>query len=320
MLTYDHTRRTITRAARLTPHPSQPMRARRMRPQQPRLTPSGPCRPLVDPRAAWPLIAHASRSDEESLEYARYEAGWTQTMSLVRRSQRNHAHCTAALTRLDSAASLVHVSCLTPMCPLTQLVECVDTGQPFVLKVIPLSALSESERLSALGEVETLKRLSRPKSHPFIVRYRESFLQQDALHIVMQHCAGGDLHAHLRARKAIGAYLPEDQILDWLIQLLLALRRCHDSRIIHRDLKTQVTHHRHTIVTDWYMCMRSVAELDSFVSHYFLVVDSRVCRIFFSFRTRLMPQSLEWAKTVRVQTTHLLLRLRRLRSAPTVFD
>ena len=126
------------------------------------------------------------------------------------------------------------------MCPLTQLVECADTGQPFVLKVIPLSALSESERLSALGEVETLKRLGRPKSHPFIVRYRESFLQQDALHIVMQHCAGGDLHAHLRARKAIGAYLPEEQILDWLIQLLLALRRCHETRIIHRDLKAQV--------------------------------------------------------------------------------
>ena len=111
--------------------------------------------------------------------------------------------------------------------------------------------LSESDRLSALGEVETLKRLGRPKSHPFIVRYRESFLQQDALHIVMQHCAGGDLLAHLRARKAIGAYLPEEQILDWLIQLLLALRRCHETRIIHRDLKAQVRGNTAMAIDRW---------------------------------------------------------------------
>ena len=190
------------------------------------------------------------------------------------------------------------------MCPLTQLVECADTGQPFVLKVIPLSALSESERLSALGEVETLKRLGRPKSHPFIVRYRESFLQQDALHIVMQHCAGGDLHAHLRARKAIGAYLPEEQILDWLIQLLLALRRCHETRIIHRDLKTQVRGNTAIAIDRW---LRSLAGADLFLillgcSCFSLSLSLlRARRIFSSFPTRLMPQSPGPAKAAQAQ-------------------
>ena len=108
-----------------------------------------------------------------------------------------------------------------------------------MLKQIPLSDLTSREREAALAEVETLKRLQVPRPHPFIVRYHESFLYQDSLHIVMQHCSGGDLHAHLKSRKATGRFLEETVILDWLVQLLLAIRKCHECRIIHRDIKSQ---------------------------------------------------------------------------------
>jgi serine/threonine protein kinase len=112
-----------------------------------------------------------------------------------------------------------------------KLVEAIATGKQYVLKCIPLSDQSERERLLALQEVETLKQLQIPKAHPFIVKYHDSFLYQDSIYICMQHCSGGDLHHFLRARKATGVHLEETVIIDWLIQLLLAIRRCHDRKV-----------------------------------------------------------------------------------------
>lgn len=54
----------------------------------------------------------------------------------------------------------------------------------------------------------------------------------------MQWCEGGDLHQFLRRRKQSGTLLDETTIIDWLIQLLLAIRKCHDLKIIHRDIKS----------------------------------------------------------------------------------
>jgi NIMA (never in mitosis gene a)-related kinase len=117
-------------------------------------------------------------------------------------------------------------------------VERLENGKLYVLKAIHLADTSPREREAALAEVETLKRLQLPRPHPFVVRYLESFLWHDTLHIVMTYCAGGDLHAHLKERKAQGRFLPEHVIVDWLIQLLLAIRKCHESHIIHRDIKS----------------------------------------------------------------------------------
>jgi NIMA (never in mitosis gene a)-related kinase len=36
-----------------------------------------------------------------------------------------------------------------------------------------------------------------------------------------------------------GKYFPEKQILDWFTQMALAIKHCHDKKILHRDLKSQ---------------------------------------------------------------------------------
>lgn len=55
--------------------------------------------------------------------------------------------------------------------------------------------------------------------------------------IVMDYCENGDLYQALKKRR--GQLLPESQILDWFVQICLAVKHVHDRKILHRDLKTQ---------------------------------------------------------------------------------
>ena len=55
----------------------------------------------------------------------------------------------------------------------------------------------------------------------------------------MDYCDGGDLHSRLQAQR--GILLGEDQILDWFVQITLALKHVHDRKVLHRDIKSQVS-------------------------------------------------------------------------------
>ena len=107
----------------------------------------------------------------------------------------------------------------------------------FVMKQIALQSTSSPESRTALQEVRVLKALH----HPFIVRYHDSWLdeQSSTLCVVMHYCAGGDLHGRIRQASAAGQSFSEGAVLDWFIALCLALRYCHDRRLLHRDIKSQ---------------------------------------------------------------------------------
>ena len=47
----------------------------------------------------------------------------------------------------------------------------------------------------------------------------------------------GDLYSRINSQK--GRLFPEPQVLDWFVQLCLALKHVHDRKILHRDIKTQ---------------------------------------------------------------------------------
>jgi serine/threonine protein kinase len=73
--------------------------------------------------------------------------------------------------------------------------------------------------------------------HPNIIEYRESFEDKGQLCIVMAFAEGGDLTGLLKSRR--GKLLDEEQIVDWFVQICLALKHVHDRKILHRDLKSQ---------------------------------------------------------------------------------
>ena len=106
----------------------------------------------------------------------------------------------------------------------------------YVVKKIPIELLNQVEKQQAFKEVELLRALS----HPNIVKFNSNFLEEQILHIVMECCEGGDLAGYLKKQKQGGRGLvAEAQILDWFMQICLALRYIHEEHhIMHRDLKT----------------------------------------------------------------------------------
>ena len=55
----------------------------------------------------------------------------------------------------------------------------------------------------------------------------------------MDYADGGDLYTKIAQQKKLGKGFDEEQILDWFLQICLALKHIHSKRILHRDLKTQ---------------------------------------------------------------------------------
>nr|XP_019587017.1 PREDICTED: serine/threonine-protein kinase Nek1 isoform X5 [Rhinolophus sinicus] len=113
------------------------------------------------------------------------------------------------------------------------LVKSTEDGKQYVIKEINISKMSNKEREESRREVAVLANMK----HPNIVQYRESFEENGSLYIVMDYCEGGDLFKRINAQK--GILFQEDQILDWFVQICLALKHVHDRKILHRDIKSQ---------------------------------------------------------------------------------
>ncbi|CAH7239597.1 Nek4 [Phodopus roborovskii] len=107
-------------------------------------------------------------------------------------------------------------------------------GKQYVIKKLNLRNASSRERRAAEQEAQLLSQLR----HPNIVTYKESWEGGDGLlYIVMGFCEGGDLYRKLKEQK--GQLLPESQVVEWFVQIAMALQYLHEKHILHRDLKTQ---------------------------------------------------------------------------------
>eukprot|EP00927_Polykrikos_kofoidii_P067419 TRINITY_DN6290_c2_g1_i1.p1 TRINITY_DN6290_c2_g1~~TRINITY_DN6290_c2_g1_i1.p1 ORF type:complete len:656 (+),score=109.32 TRINITY_DN6290_c2_g1_i1:276-2243(+) len=108
-------------------------------------------------------------------------------------------------------------------------------GKLRVMKIVDIGGLGLKQQEEAVNEVTVLASLK----HPYIVRYRESFIEHGCLAIVMDYAEGGDLHGRIDAVRNCRQHFSEPVIMRWLTQAVLGLKYLHGQRILHRDLKTQ---------------------------------------------------------------------------------
>ncbi|CAF3701949.1 unnamed protein product [Rotaria socialis] len=113
-------------------------------------------------------------------------------------------------------------------------------SKQLVLKRLDLRPSANSPSQNDIESAEREAKLLSTLKHPNIVAYIESFCSNDGcLNIVMAYCEGGDLYTKLKEKKAKKESLAEDQLIEWFIQICMALQYIHEKNILHRDLKTQ---------------------------------------------------------------------------------
>lgn len=110
-----------------------------------------------------------------------------------------------------------------------------EGGTKLICKMVDLSRASSKEKEDALKEGKVLASLT----HPYIVRYRESFTDSGWFCILMDYCEAGDLTKRIEQAKKARQPIAEDQVLKWFTQAILSLKYIHDRHILHRDLKPQ---------------------------------------------------------------------------------
>jgi NIMA (never in mitosis gene a)-related kinase len=93
--------------------------------------------------------------------------------------------------------------------------------------------MSPKELNDAKQECTLLSQLT----HPNIVEYREHFVANGELCIVMAFAEGGDLYSKIQSQR--GRLFSEDDVCNYFVQILLAMKHVHARRILHRDLKSQ---------------------------------------------------------------------------------
>eukprot|EP00058_Branchiostoma_floridae_P026916 XP_002612407.1 hypothetical protein BRAFLDRAFT_121964 [Branchiostoma floridae] len=108
-------------------------------------------------------------------------------------------------------------------------------GEWKVLKEISVGDLAPDETVGAMHEAKLLSKLE----HPGIVKFHDSFLEKENFCIVTEFCEGGDLdNVSSEYRKRNTTPAPE-QVMEWFIQLLLAVQHMHERKVLHRDLKAK---------------------------------------------------------------------------------
>ncbi|CAF4633281.1 unnamed protein product [Rotaria sp. Silwood1] len=124
--------------------------------------------------------------------------------------------------------------------PLRNSSSTKSSTKQYVLKRLDLRQQSNETTQNDIEGAEREAKLLSTLKHPNIVAYIESFRSNDGfLNIVMAYCEGGDLYTKLKERKANKQPLTENQIVEWFVQICMALQYMHDKSILHRDLKTQ---------------------------------------------------------------------------------
>ncbi|ESQ41958.1 hypothetical protein EUTSA_v10013210mg [Eutrema salsugineum] len=116
---------------------------------------------------------------------------------------------------------------------ITYLCTDIKTGEKYACKSISKKKLRTAVDIEDVRrEVEIMKHM--PK-HPNIVSLKDAFEDDDAVHIVMELCEGGELFDRIVAR----GHYTERAAAAVMKTILEVVQICHKNGVMHRDLKPE---------------------------------------------------------------------------------
>lgn len=106
-----------------------------------------------------------------------------------------------------------------------------DQNKKYAVKSIDKTKLKPDKIKKIVDELEILVAVD----HPNIVKYYETYNDENFLHIVMELCTGGELFDRLAIKKRF----KEKEAANVIYKLISAVSHCHSLGIVHRDLKPE---------------------------------------------------------------------------------
>jgi len=115
------------------------------------------------------------------------------------------------------------------------LIRSTETNEEFAYKKVNISDANDKSVKRIKNDLEILKKLN----HPNVILFVNAFFSDDhkTLFLFTEYADGGDLQIKLNENKEKKQYFKEGTLLDWLMQICLALKYIHEKNIIHRDIK-----------------------------------------------------------------------------------
>ena len=107
-------------------------------------------------------------------------------------------------------------------------------SQIYVMKKMDINHLKPNQQQECHREVSILKKVS----HPNIIKYYSSFIEQEILYIIMEYAELGDLYSLIKHYKKHGKYFNELDLWKITSEILSGLEYLHSKKIIHRDIKS----------------------------------------------------------------------------------
>ena len=105
--------------------------------------------------------------------------------------------------------------------------------------VVAIKAIQKKKMKEDIGQIREEISILQALDHPNIIRYHETFENDNYMYLVMEYCPGGELFDVISRKAQSEGSFNESEAASIMECLLKAIAHCHASKVAHRDIKPE---------------------------------------------------------------------------------